>query len=445
MAFYFFTVLKNYGIVSVIWLIMKINGSIQKYNIGCNQVQINKSVVHSKAIEEPERKSALMTSNAYYNMQQCRLSFASSKYPIDNNISKQDRFKGCLIGGAIGDAFGAKIEWFSIDRIKNRYGDTGLRYIPKTQGIYRVTDDTQMTLFTCEGLLNSYRNNGRTDVEPDYNIIYSSYKNWYDTQTKSKKDIQDKTLLMNEQSLYVKRGPGNTCMNSLKNGIPGSVEKPINDSMGNGGLMKTAPIGLMYNKNPELAFEVGAKTSALTHGHPNAYIPAGFLSSLIADLVNEVPLEDAINNSIKILKNYEGYESTLDCIEKAIEYSKKDMEDVVAIESIGYGGRGDEALGIALYSVLKYPNDIKKALTAAVNHSGDSDSTGAIAGNIIGASIGVNAIPSHWIDKLEHADLLTIMSLGLEISEKDNGNASNENKFSSIEERTKSDIAIPLK
>ena len=83
-------------------------------------------------------------------------------------------------------------------------------------------------------------------------------------------------------------------MTSLKRGIPGSVDKPINDSMGNGGIMKTAPIGLMYNKNPKLAFEIGVNIAALTHGHPNAYLPAGFLSSLIADLVNDVPLEKAI-------------------------------------------------------------------------------------------------------------------------------------------------------
>ena len=423
---------------------MKINGFIQKYDIGGNKSQINKSTICSKLHEKPEKMGALMTSNGYYNMQQCRLSFASSKFSYNTDISKQDRFKGCLIGGAIGDAFGAKIEWFSIDRIKNRYGDTGLRYIPKTQGIYRVTDDTQMTLFTCEGLLNSYRHKGRTDVEPDYNLLYSSYKNWYDTQTKSRKEIQDKTLLMKNPALYVKRGPGNTCMKSLKMGIPGSIEHPINDSMGNGGVMKTSPIGLMYNKNPKLAFEVGAKTSALTHGHPNAYLPAGFLSSLIADLVNEVPLEDAINNSIKILKNYEGHESTLECIEKAIEYSKSDMDDVAAIESIGYGGRGDEALGIALYSVLKYPNDFKKALTAAVNHSGDSDSTGAIAGNIIGASVGVNAIPSNWVDKVEHSELLEIMSLGLEILEEETDNSCTDDEFSSLEERTENDILIPV-
>ena len=222
---------------------MKINGFIQKYDIGGNKSQINKSTICSKLHEKPEKKGALMTSNGYYNMQQCRLSFASSKALYNTTILKQDRFKGCLLGGAIGDAFGAKIEWFSIDRIKNRYGATGLRYIPKTQGIYRVTDDTQMTLFTCEGLLNSYRHKGRTDVEPDYNLLYSSYKNWYDTQTKSRKEIQEKTLLMKNPALYVKRGPGNTCMKSLKMGIPGSMEHPINDSMGNGGVMKTSPIG----------------------------------------------------------------------------------------------------------------------------------------------------------------------------------------------------------
>lgn len=425
---------------------MKINNYIQTSGICSKQSKISNKLITlpDKHIEKKDKRDLLLTSNAYYNMQNCILSFGLSKMYNAMNISKQDRFKGCLLGGAIGDAFGAKIEWFSIDRIKNRYGASGLQYIPKTQGVYRVSDDTQMTLFTCEGLLKSFQNKGTIDEEPDYNSIYSSYKNWYNTQTKEKNDQGEKSLLMKETSLYVKRGPGNTCMTSLKRGIPGSVDKPINDSMGNGGIMKTAPIGLMYNKNPKLAFEIGVNIAALTHGHPNAYLPAGFLSSLIADLVNDVPLEKAIENSIEILKTYKGHESTLSCVKKAMECSVSNINDVDAIESIGYGGRGDEALGIALYSVLKYPNSFKKAITTAVNHSGDSDSTGAIAGNILGASMGIGAIPPAWAEKVEHADLLTIMSLGLDISGKKEENIENEQGYNSISERTDEDVVVPV-
>ena len=70
------------------------------------------------------------------------------------------------------------------------------------------------------------------------------------------------------------------------------------------------------------------------------------------------------------------------------------------------GWVGDEALAIAVYCVLKYSGDIDNALIAAVNHNGDSDSTGAITGNIIGAQGGFSGIPAKYTEKLELRDLI---------------------------------------
>jgi hypothetical protein len=62
---------------------------------------------------------------------------------------------------------------------------------------------------------------------------------------------------------------------------------------------------------------------------------------------------------------------------------------------------GEEALSIAVYCSLKHRDDFRKAVIASVNHSGDSDSTGAITGNIVGAFMGLRSIPEEWIDILE--------------------------------------------
>ena len=59
-----------------------------------------------------------------------------------------------------------------------------------------------------------------------------------------------------------------------------------------------------------------------------------------------------------------------------------------------------------MYCAIKYSGDIDKALIAAVNHNGDSDSTGAIAGNIIGAQVGLFGIPAKYTEKLELRDLI---------------------------------------
>ena len=77
-----------------------------------------------------------------------------------------------------------------------------------------------------------------------------------------------------------------------------------------------------------------------------------------------------------------------------------------AIKHIGEGWVGEEALGIAVYSALKYPDDFRRAVIAAVNHDGDSDSTGAITGNILGAYLGLSRIPPEWVEVIELKDVL---------------------------------------
>lgn len=74
--------------------------------------------------------------------------------------------------------------------------------------------------------------------------------------------------------------------------------------------------------------------------------------------------------------------------------------------AIGEGWTGDDALAIAICCVAKYFNDFEKAMIAAVNHKGDSDSTGAVTGNLLGAAIGYDSIPQHFKDNLELHDVI---------------------------------------
>ena len=66
-------------------------------------------------------------------------------------------YHGCLMGGAIGDAFGAPVEFMSYDKIIMKYGQEGLisLTLPFEGNRALITDDTQLTLFTAEGLLRS--------------------------------------------------------------------------------------------------------------------------------------------------------------------------------------------------------------------------------------------------------------------------------------------------
>jgi len=81
----------------------------------------------------------------------------------------------------------------------------------------------------------------------------------------------------------------------------------------------------------------------------------------------------------------------------------------MAIEKIGQGWVAEETLAIAVYCTYKYIDDFEKAVIAAVNHAGDSDSTGAVTGNLVGAAVGYDAIPTHFKENLElHGVILHI-------------------------------------
>ena len=189
----------------------------------------------------------------------------------------------------------------------------------------------------------------------------------------------------------------------------GSVDEPINRSKGCGGVMRTAPLGFMKCWGRPLL--TGAEAAAITHGHPGGWAPGGMLADLVHRLIYgpACPLKQAVLESLAATEAEWALPAVGefgDMVRKAIELSRGDLPDVKAIHSLGGGWVGDEALAIAVYSCLKHPDDPRAALVSAVNHSGDSDSTGAIAGNILGARLGLKALPREWIDRLELTDVI---------------------------------------
>jgi ADP-ribosylglycohydrolase len=264
-----------------------------------------------------------------------------------------------------------------------------------------------MTLFTAEGILVA-KDKGSCDIATE---IYYAYLGWLETQGyKIKKGISklENSWLLEIKELYAKRAPGMSCISSLLSGKQGTVESPINNSKGCGGVMRVAPIGLLYPK--ERAFNIAVASAAITHGHPSGYLSAGALAYLIACIIEGIKLEGSVSETINELKKHKGHGECTKLINKAVVLSNDNKDSVEAISELGQGWVGEEALAIAIYCALKYKNDFNKAICTAVNHDGDSDSTGAITGNILGAYLGINNIPKHWIEKVELIDVLTKMA-----------------------------------
>lgn len=325
-----------------------------------------------------------------------------------------ERIRGCLLGGAAGDALGYAVEFIRTDEIRRRYGPDGIADMVLHDGVAWASDDTQMTLFTCEGIIMGWNRAVHGGLAADMEVyVHDAYLNWLETQGYPAQGMWRRfSSLMPRRELHASRAPGGTCLSALLSGKMGTLAEPPNDSCGCGGVMRVAPVGFThpfgrrYDDRPEdgCAWE-GAKIACITHGHPLGYMPA----AMLADMIRLITLEDgrsledmaleALERVGRILSRgeEEAWQQFDEIIRRAMALSHEKMEDEEAIRSLGEGWTGHEALAIALYCVLKYPGDFRRCIRAAVNHSGDSDSTGAIAGNILGAYLGDGAVPQEWI------------------------------------------------
>lgn len=295
-------------------------------------------------------------------------------------------FRGCLLGGAVGDALGWPVEFLLDIEIKEKYGAKGITdLVIGEKGKAEITDDTQMTLFTAEGLCAALNGEKNLDI---ISYVYDAYLAWLYTQGETDQGkYLFKHWLLDKEEFYKKRAPGLTCIESLKSGIEGTMQKPINHSKGCGGIMRVAPVGLMFKGRK--AFEIACECAAITHGHQSGYISAGIFACIISEIIFGNDIETSVNIALDIAKEYEGNEECIAAIKKAIELVGSTINTKEAINQIGEGWVGEEAIAIAIYCSLKYKNDFGKAVIAAVNHDGDSDSTGAITGNILGAFLGI--------------------------------------------------------
>lgn len=326
-----------------------------------------------------------------------------------------DKIYGSLIGGAAGDALGYPMEFMSYASIVHKYGASGItRYEPdRESGKALISDDTQMTLFTALGLLNA-----KKCGLPYSSSICRAYAEWYYTQIGKHSKRFDDCWISRLPELNVARAPGCTCISSMESIIDG--REPNNSSKGCGGIMRTAPVALFgavdNHMTIENAIKLAADAAEITHQHPLGWLPSALEAYIIYRLMeNENPTADDL-----IAYTAEGYgvlgelypEQTMHIVslrqltDKALSLVNSPASDVENIGAIGEGWTGDEALAIAIYCAVKYFNDFEKAMIAAVNHKGDSDSTGAVTGNLLGAAIGYDAIPQHFKDNLELHDVI---------------------------------------
>lgn len=327
--------------------------------------------------------------------------YLSKCTPADND-AWLDRMLGCLLGGAVGDAFGYAVEFDSLATIKQRFGSKGI-----TQPVFNneqlvVSDDTQMTLFTLEGLLRCTDDRGELCQTNVLDEIRYGCLDWLESQKGGHTVTQAlRGHLAAYPAMRLQRAPGNTCMSALAQGGTGTMERRINDSKGCGGVMRTAPIGFLREVD---YFDIGARAAAQTHGHMDGWAPAGILPRIIARLINGEEKFLAVRNGFSDASEWGhayGETAKTDLYHLARDLARKmRFNPEQAIARLGQGWVGDEALAIAMYCFLS-AHDFSDAIHRASNHEGDSDSTASLTGQLWGAAYGIAGVPHHWIRRLD--------------------------------------------
>ena len=313
--------------------------------------------------------------------------------------ARASRELACLLGGAIGDALGYRVEFDSLAAIRREHGTEGIR-LAAAGGMLEVSDDTQMSLFTLEGQLRAAR-----DTVPLNDAIRQSYLDWLLTQSGRSAAAAAKTAtgLLRHPVLWQRQAPGTTCLSALHAGALGSVDKPINDRKGCGGVMRTAPLGFLGEETSEAdVYAHGVAAAALTHGHPDGWAPAGVMALAVRRLLDGASWVDVVEAGLSAMQVHPAATGTWQLLTE-VDAALKSSETARASASFGLGWVGDEALAVGLHAAATAAS-FAEAIEVASNHDGDSDSTASIAGQLYGAKHGLSALPAeamYRVDVLE--------------------------------------------
>lgn len=336
----------------------------------------------------------------------------------NDTIDLKNRFLGCMIGGAIGDAMG-----YTMENIFG-YGSEEITepYVDEEMGQVLISDDTQLAIFTMDGLLWAYiRCSNRGIGTYEGSGVWQSYGRWYYTQTGQVLDeyimhkhehepvalnmIGVKTVLEYEE-LYSNRLPSEETLSAISTLEMGTMEMPLNDFKDASCLARVAPVGMLLHDNPEQAFLVAARIAAITHGNPTGYLAAGAYACIIAEVINGKALDESVRNALFELKKYTYIDEVNDTLDYALHLSECEVDWKAVAEMIGRGDSAEDVLALGVFFAIK-AESYEEAARMAANSGGCSSSVGFIACSIVGAMMGEQGVPEEWKNNLELRKMMT--------------------------------------
>ncbi len=301
----------------------------------------------------------------------------------ENSYANQDlesQLRGYLFGTACADALGRPVEHLTLELIKEKYGEQGILEVPPDSP---WTDDTQLMLVLARGLLEG----AELKLPGLMDKIAESLVLWLD-----------------EPDLGAGATTRGAALN-LKDGVHWSSSGLRSKTCGS--LMRAGILGFIFRNDPEKLIEAASLSGRITHTHPAADAASVAGAYAVKLALDGVAPEDMF---LSLLKATEGISDEFtEALKGSYELAHSNLGDEKALPKIGQGWYADETFALAYFCILRYPDDYKKAVQTAVNITGDSDSVASVAGGILGARLGIEAVPTRWVEALKERDKLEIM------------------------------------
>lgn len=291
----------------------------------------------------------------------------------------RDRFRGCLVGLAIGDALGAAVEFMEEDRVRARYGrliDYGGR--PGRKGQY--TDDTAMALCIARSLVER----GGVDLSD----IAVKFVHWM---------VTDGSGIGNQTRGVLCRVRDGEEPFAASTAV---WEQSRRKAAGNGGVMRCAPIALLDWDKPDALVRHSRETCRLTHPDPRCEWSCVAVNAAVARLLHgERDVADAVNAAVA---------GQCDELESALALAR--TTPVADMRVDGWDQGYTIVTTQIAFAALLGGEPFEEALVQVVNKGGDADTNGAVAGALLGARDGYSALPERWREGLVDADELITLA-----------------------------------
>ena len=296
------------------------------------------------------------------------------------SIKPLERYRGSLLGLAIGDVMGAPVEFERPGSFRPIHTMIGGGKFGLKPGEW--TDDTSMALCLAESLIICKGFDMKDQL--------ARYCDWY----------HNGHLSSNGENFDI----GNTTRSALrhfeKTGDPCSgLTEP--DSAGNGSLMRLAPVPLAYAKTPSRAIELSGESSKTTHALDTCVDACRYMGALIVGAVQEYSKEQLLTPQFSPVEHYWDLHPLTSKIFTIANGSFREKEPP-EIRGRGYVV---DSLEAALWAFAR-TETFEEGCLVAVNLGDDADTTGAIYGQLAGAYYGVAAIPDEWINTIVKRELI---------------------------------------